>query len=699
MNKYIKALLEPREYTFEVRNFNMVHGILLIGVTIFIGLIHLCFQTPFYTYLTVGLWFFIFVMFVDANRTGHQQWCAISTSLFFNMIYLPICYIGYGKPFCCVPIFFLEGLIYTILLVEGKLTMILSIIESIFFTIIVVIFTPHDTALNPECTGVDILAIIIALIITGMLGSLAVKYRLHQYKIEHSRVGELHKKVIEAYDSKDIFLANTSHEIRTPLNAIVGTVNLLLDENLDVHVRDNVYNILNSCNALLSITDELMELSNTNGEAINISMNRYDISEMLTEIINMMAVRLMETQITLYVDIDKNIPHYLLGDGAKLRQVFINLLNNAVKYTVRGKIVLRVKSEMISNNKVNIFAEVEDTGIGIKSEALLKLFDVYKRDEEDIDKRNIEGTGIGLSLCKDIVEKMDGNISVKSEYHVGSTFYFNVIQQIDTYEPIIKVKDMSDYKVLVYERTPELSHNIVSILRDLSINPMVAESRIEFETYVLSGQYSYIFIAAEKYTENYRFLERKITNERVIVVSDVAQSVKLSSNGYQLTRPVYNINAIMALQNESNNYARMIIRQGGFSIPDTTILVVDDNLTNLEVASGLMKKYGGKIITALSGFECLNILETEHVDMIFLDYMMPEMNGIDTLNGVREMGSEKEYLKTVPVIALTANVVNGAREMFLESGFDDYIAKPIDITKLEKTLRQFIPNDMIVIKP
>lgn len=697
MIRYIKALLEPREHTFEVRNFNIVHGILLIGVTFFIGFIHLCFQDPFYTYLTVGLWFFIFVMLVDANRTGHQKYCAIATSLFFNMVFLPICYIGYGKPICFVPIFFLEGLFYTILLIEGKLTLILSFIESLFFTFIIIAFTPSYLDSNIEYNGIDVFAIIISLVITGILGSLAVKYRLHQYKVEHQLVGEMHKKVIEAYDSKDIFLANTSHEIRTPLNAIVGTVNLLLDENLDAHVRDNVYNILNSCNALLSITDELMDLSNTNGETINISLNKYDISEMLTDIINMMAVRLMETQITLYVDIDKNIPRYLYGDGAKLRQVFINLLNNAVKYTIRGKIILRVKSERINSNNVNIYAEVEDTGIGIKADMLSKLFDVYKRDDEDIEKRHIEGTGIGLSLCKDIVEKMGGNISVKSEYHVGSTFYFNVIQQAASEECIIKTKDMSAYKVLVYERTPELSHNIVSILRNLSINPQVAESKIEFETYILSGNYSYIFIAAEKYTENFRFLERKITNERVVVVSDVAQSVKLSSNGYQLTRPVYNINAIMALQNESNNYARMIIRQGGFYIPDTTILVVDDNLTNLEVASGLMKKYGGRIITALSGFECLNILETEQVDMIFLDYMMPEMNGIDTLNGLRAM--DKPYLKTVPVVALTANVVNGAREMFLEAGFDDYIAKPIDITKLEKTLRKFIPNDKIVIKP
>ncbi|MDO4965927.1 MAG: ATP-binding protein [Lachnospiraceae bacterium] len=692
----ISKFINNNTYSVATRNLAVIHAIFIAGLSFMTGIIYYCIEDPFYTYLTVILIFLFFVSAFDALRSGRVRHVAMIMSIVFNLVYLPLCFVGFGRLICVVPFYFILGLLYTGMLVDGKRGMLLSFIQIVVMAGVIAIYGNGMHLTEPGSESlIEMIAIIFALVISGVLSALAVKYRAERYSIENETLENMHLKVIDAYNQKDIFLANTSHEIRTPLNAIVGTVNLLLDEDLDSRIRENVYSILNSCNALLSITDELMDLSNTENQSIEISSRRYDLSELLSVIINMMAVRLMETDINLYVEIDKDIPRYLFGDSTKIRQLFINILNNAVKYTKQGHITLRVKGKLKDKGHVTIMTEVEDTGIGIKAENLPKLFDIYNRDDDE-EKRTIEGNGIGINLCRDILDKMGGSISVKSEYHVGTTFFFSFTQQIDSFEKLVTIKNPEDYKVLIFERNEELSKNIHAILKDLEIRSDIALNRMEFETYILSGRYNYIFISAEKYTENSRFIERKIKDERVVVLTDMSQSITFANNGYILTRPIYATNIAMALQNESNEFAREVIKKGGFICPDTKIMVVDDNLTNLEVASGILQKYEATIYTALSGAECLNMLKTTDVDIIFLDYMMPEMNGIDTLYFIRDMDNDK--LKEIPVVALTANVVNGAREMFMDAGFDEYIAKPININKIEQILKKLLPREQIILK-
>lgn len=695
MIESIKKYFLNENRTVEMTNFITVQGIFITGLILMTGVIYYCIENPFYTYLTIIFAFILIVGLVDVLRTGRVQLNAIIVSLLLTLFYFPICFIGFNRLMTVVPMYFILGLVYTGLLVKGKIGIILSLAESVFMSFILIFFSPKMPSTIPGQENIiEIMAIIVAILVVGFLCMLAVRFRAIQYNNEHEKVENIHLKVIEAYNEKDIFLANTSHEIRTPLNAIVGTVNLLFDEDLSPNVKDNVYNILNSCNALLSITDELMDLSNTEKKTMELTVRKYDLKEMLTDIINMISVRLIETEIQFFVELDKDIPRYLYGDSVKIRQLFINILNNAVKYTKTGSITLRVKGEFKDKGHIEIFAEVEDTGIGIKEDKIESLFSFYNRDE-DAEKSEIEGNGIGLNLCKEIIEKMGGHIHVESIYHEGSTFSFDFVQQIESFEPIVVLKNEDIYNVLIFERNEELSLIQKNIFNYLGIKSTIAANQMEFETYILSEKFNYIFIGAERYIENKRLIDRKLKDEKLVVISDISQSVNVSRNSYMLFRPVYIVNAVMALKNESNNYVREIITRNEFTMPNTRILVVDDNLTNLEVASGILRRYNSEIYTALSGAECLSMLKTQDVDIIFLDYMMPEMNGIDTLYAIREMNKS---FKTIPVIALTANVVNGAREMFLEAGFDDYIAKPIDINKLEKILKQKLPKSQIVYK-
>lgn len=696
MVNYIKSIITSENNSSETQIFNLVQAIYLIGLLCLSGVIYVCFPKPTCLYYTFLMCFLILVSFYDVNTTGSYIRCACIISAVSNFLFLPICYLGYGKLICCVPIYFILGILYTVLLLGGKLGLILSLVETAYMTFVIIFvgnYLPNYKESPP--TMIDYIAIIIAIVLVGVLSALAINTKVKQYNEEYVKMKEAHLSVIDAYNSKDIFFANTSHEIRTPLNAIVGTVNLLLEEELDLQVKDNVYNILNSCNALLSITDELISLSNSETSNDALFDDKYDFSEMISDITNMMAVRLMESVVTLYVEIDKNVPKYLTGESGRVRQLFINILNNAVKYTKEGKIVLRIGGEKTEGSDFNLKVEVEDTGIGIKEDVIETLFSDYKRDE-DLEKRSIEGTGLGLSLCKEIVNAMGGQIGVNSQYHVGSTFYFNILQKCEEYEPISKIKEKVTDGVIIFEKTPELSQALRKILSQLDVNATPVEDRMEFETCILTGSYHYVFIAVERYLENNRFIDRKLDSQRVIIISDISQSFQFNRNCYIVTRPMHIINVAMALNNESNNYSREIIQKGGFTCPNTTMLVVDDNITNLEVASGILKRYESNVVTAISGMEALNVIKSMHVDIIFLDYMMPEMNGIDTLYEIRKI--ESDNARTVPVVALTANVVSGAKEMFFEAGFADYVSKPIDINKLENAIRSLLPREQLKIK-
>ena len=191
-------------------------------------------------------------------------------------------------------------------------------------------------------------------------------------------------------------------------------------------------------------------------------------------------------------------------------------------------------------------------------------------------------------------------------------------------------------------------------------------------------------------------MNNRLVSERVVAFCKLDDNVQISKATTVLTRPIHALNIAALLKNESNSYVRDVTRKGGFECPMATILVVDDNYTNLNVAAALLSKYKANVLTALSGADCLRIIKDQEVDMVFLDYMMPEMNGIDTLERIRKIPGSN--IASMPVIALTANVVSGAREMFLEAGFDDFLAKPISIDKMEKILRKYLRRELLVPK-
>ena len=403
---------------------------------------------------------------------------------------------------------------------------------------------------------------------------------VERYKKEMEEKNEIAR---EALDAKSNFLANMSHEIRTPMNAIYGMAELLEKRDFGREEKEYIATIKSSSENLLSIINEILDFSKIDSGKMVIHEEPYDVCNLLQDVISIIRFRLREKNVVLDVRVDPRIPRILIGDEVRIRQILLNLLNNAVKFTNRGKITLDMTWAPQDLDKGVLRIRVIDTGIGIAPENINKLFIAF--GQLDTKKnRNVEGTGLGLAICKDLVDLMHGTISVSSVIKEGSTFFVNIQQKISDPQPCNYVPGNDDI-------------------------------------YLPSEQFVIPFIA-----------------------------------------------------------------------PKAKVLIVDDNKVNRQVARELMKLFGFDAYLAESGQEAIDKIEKNLVsyDIVFMDHMMPFMDGVEATRQIRALPGE--YPKRVPIVALTANAIQGVEKQFLDAGMSDYLPKPIRIEHLALVLKRWIPK-------
>jgi len=395
------------------------------------------------------------------------------------------------------------------------------------------------------------------------------RLRLEAIEIRYEK-----EKAEAATVAKSRFLAKMSHEIRTPMNAIVGMAELAMRENIPPAAYEQVQTIKQAGANLLSIINDLLDFSKIESGRVDIIADDYDFSSLINDVTGIIKTRIIDRPLTFIVDVDENIPNGLHGDEVRIRQVLLNVLSNAVKYTEKGSIKLTVRGETAETEEgvtVNLTMDITDTGRGIKKEDIGKLFSEFVQVDQASNK-GIEGTGLGLAITWNLVKAMGGDITVASEYGAGSTVTVKLPQKLG-------VIDISSAK-----------------------------------------RNTQIFIA-----------------------------------------------------------------------PDAKILVVDDIDTNLKVAAGLLSPYSMQIKTCISGAAAIKAVSEETFDLIFMDHMMPEMDGVEATKRIREMDNGR-YEK-LPIVALTANAVSGMKEMFLNYGFNDFLSKPVETIKLNMVLEQWISDE------
>jgi len=404
----------------------------------------------------------------------------------------------------------------------------------------------------------------------GAFLAAALSFILFNLSVAKQKSDEKNHLAEAASKAKSDFLAKMSHEIRTPMNAIIGMAEMALREYISDAAREHIITIKKAGANLLSIINDILDFSKIESGKLEIVPRNYLFSSLINDVVSIIKMRIVDSNLNFVVNIDPNVPNSLFGDETRIRQVLLNILINAVKYTKKGFISFSVNGE-ITGDTVLLTIEVADSGIGIKKDDLEKLFDDFVRFDFAVNK-GVEGTGLGLAITKNLIKMMNGDISVQSEYGKGSTFTVKLPQKIRSHEQL-------------------------------------------FDT---------------------------TKNDSVVIK---------------------------------------------FNAPKARILVVDDIDTNLKVAKGLMQPYKIQVDLCSSGIEAIERVKENDYDLVFMDHMMPEMDGIEATKLIRKTHAN------LPIVALTANAVSGTKEMFLSNGFSDFLSKPIDIIKLNSILEKWLPEE------
>lgn len=498
--------------------------------------------------------------------------------------------------------------------------------------------------------------------------------------------------------SKDDFMANISHEIRTPINAVCGMSEAILQEKLPIDVRRDVIDIQTAGRNLLSTVSNILDFSELESGKMELAEESYNITSTITDIINMALTLENGKHLELIVDCDANLPSNLVGDEQKLRRIVMNLLENAIKFTKEGGIVLRIKSRK-EEYGINLLVSIKDSGIGMNQADMEKIFTSFSQLNA---KRNREegGIGLGLAITQALVQNMGGFITVESVPDRGTAFRFTIPQKVLDETPIVSIKNKSHLFAACYINMDKYNYTVVREGYERCIRHMAEQFGImfricknlpELKRRIENENFSHVFISWEEYCEDRNFFEQLAKELTVVLILDYGQETQIGSNMLRIYKPftVLSIAAVFNGQKVLQRDEQHLDTRNRFIAPEAKVLVVDDNAMNLKVMARLLLPYQIKVSMASGGQEALDKLDSMEYDCVFLDHMMPEMDGVETLHKIRQKPGS--YFQALSVIAFTANAIGGAREMFMEEGFTDFIAKPIELSVLERVLRRYIP--------
>ncbi len=513
----------------------------------------------------------------------------------------------------------------------------------------------------------------------------------------------------EATNAKSSFLATMSHEIRTPLNGIIGMADLsLMDDEISAVQKERLLDIKASGESLLEIINEILDISKIEADKLELEEIEFSIRELIKKVVNLLSVKVFQEKLEFTCRVSPELPDIIIGDPLRLRQVLINLISNAIKFTEEGTVALNVNMIDHIEEQLSLEFAVEDTGIGIPKEKIGRLFDSYTQAETSI-SRTHGGTGLGLSISQRLVNLMGSQIKVSSSPGEGSRFSFrlNMItgEQMETPWQLKLTKPNQDFHILVIDDHEKSATNLSELLKSWNIRCTIAHDCEQAVKAVKSEIFDLVMIdfylhemngadAAEKIKE---LLSGKTLPEFLLLSPTKANIdiLKLKkANQYNfISKPILQNDLKMYLESKfgqhavTDNSPKAVVSSTVTNQKNISILVAEDQIINRKIVTQLLEKKGWSVKAVENGKIACEMATSQQFDIILMDVQMPEMDGFEATRLIRK--AEVNTGQHTPIVAMTAHAMKGDREKCLEAGMDFYITKPVNPNELFDTIARY----------
>ncbi len=506
------------------------------------------------------------------------------------------------------------------------------------------------------------------------------------------------KKEIESISGESTkFLSNVSHELRTPINAVNGMSEILLHKNLSPEVISDVGVIREAGKRLYRQVSDMIDFSEIQTGHYVIQNENYEPVSAVNDAVFTVFGGEGKKTMDFAIDVETTLPKVLNGDMMKIKKILVCLLDNAVKFTNQGGGYLYV-SKREEEYGINLNIDLWDTGVGMSRKEVDKLYQcqMFKTDHEA--EKKIRGMGLGFYIVQGIVNGMNGFLTIQSKKGVGTHIHVSIPQQVKNIEPSITLDHSSEYRIVSYFNTDkyarkevgEYYYTLIDHLRTgLKLEIRETFSLEELDETVAQSVFTHLFIGRWEYEVDPEYFLKISKNHHILIFTERKISLPSGSRIKQVLKPVYILSIINALKStmqekETAFQTEQVHQRRG----ETLALIVDDDEMNLIVAGGILNNFGIRSETCTSGEQAIKICTNKNYDIIFMDYMMPELNGTDTMKRIRRI--RDGYYKNIPIIALTANAISSARSDFLKEGFDEFLSKPIEIPVMDKILKKML---------